>query len=141
MKKYPKNQKKKYLKILIIRLDFIFQITLKIQKITDAWKGIADISVALPSFELLGETTLRNSVQLIEEAIANSIRHAQASDIKISGVLKGDVLTISIVSNGNPIAKGRAGLGTKMFNELTEEWNYASESGHNRLTLTLINSL
>jgi signal transduction histidine kinase len=114
---------------------------LKIQKITDAWKGIADISVALPSFELLGETTLRNSVQLIEEAIANSIRHAQASDIKISGVLKGDVLTISIVSNGNPIAKGRAGLGTKMFNELTEEWNYASESGHNRLTLTLINSL
>lgn len=114
---------------------------LKIQKITDAWKGIADISVALPAFELLGETTLRSSVQLIEEAIANSIRHAKATDIKISGVLKGDVLTISIVSNGNPITKGRAGLGTKMFNELTEEWNYASESGHNRLTLTLINSL
>jgi len=114
---------------------------LKIQKITDAWKGIADISVDLPAFELLGETTLRNSVQLIEEAVANSIRHAKASDIKISGVLKGEVLTISIVSNGNPITKGRAGLGTKMFNELTEEWNYASESGHNRLTLTLINSL
>ncbi len=114
---------------------------LKIQKITDAWKGIADISVSLPAFELLGETTLRSSVQLIEEAIANSIRHAKATDIKISGVLKGDVLTISIVSNGNPITKGRAGLGTKMFNELTEEWNYAAESGHNRLTLTLINSL
>jgi len=114
---------------------------LKIQKITDAWKGIADISVSLPAFELLGETTLRSSVQLIEEAIANSIRHAKATDIKISGVLKGDVLTISIVSNGNPITKGRAGLGTKMFNELTEEWNYATESGHNRLTLTLINSL
>ena len=113
----------------------------KIQKITDAWKGIAEISVVLPAFELLGETTLRNSVQLIEEAVANSIRHAKASDIKISGVLKGDVLTISIVSNGNPITKGRAGLGTKMFNELTEEWNYASESGHNRLTLTLINTL
>jgi signal transduction histidine kinase len=113
----------------------------KIQKITDAWKGIAEISVVLPAFELLGETTLRNSVQLIEEAVANSIRHAKASDIKISGVLKGDVLTISIVSNGNPITKGRAGLGTKMFNDLAEEWNYASESGHNRLTLTLINTL
>jgi signal transduction histidine kinase len=113
----------------------------KIQKITDAWKGIAEISVVLPAFELLGETTLRNSVQLIEEAVANSIRHAKASDIKISGVLKGDVLTISIVSNGNPMAKGRAGLGTKMFNDLTEEWSYASESGHNRLTLTFINTL
>jgi signal transduction histidine kinase len=114
---------------------------LKIQKITDAWKGIADISVALPPFEQLGETTLRSLVQLIEEAIANSIRHAQASDIKISGVLKENVLTISIISNGEPMAKGRAGLGTKMFNELTEEWSYSAESGHNRLTLTLINTL
>ena len=114
---------------------------LKIPKIVDAWKGIADISLALPPYELLGETTIRNLVQLIEEAIANAIRHAQASDIKISGVLKESVLTISIISNGEPMAKGRAGLGTKMFNELTEEWNYSAESGHNRLTLTLINSI
>jgi signal transduction histidine kinase len=113
----------------------------KIQKITDAWKGIADISVVLPPYDLLGETTLRNTVQLIEEAVANSIRHAKATDIKVSGVLKEDVLTISIVSNGNPMAKGRAGLGTKIFNDLTEEWSYASESGHNRLTLTLLNTL
>lgn len=114
---------------------------IKIQKITDAWKGIADISVAMPPFDLLGETTLRSSVQLIEESIANAIRHSQASDIKISGVLKDSVLTISLISNGKPIAKGRAGLGTKMFNELTEEWSYSTESGHNRLTLTLINSI
>jgi signal transduction histidine kinase len=114
---------------------------LKIQKIIDAWKGIADISVALPPYEQLGETTLRSLVQLLEEAIANAIRHAQASDIKISGLLKENVLTISIISNGEPMAKGRAGLGTKMFNDLTEEWNYATESGHNRLTLTLINSI
>jgi len=114
---------------------------LKIQKIVDAWKGIADISVVLPPYEQLGETTLRSLVQLIEESIANAIRHAQASDIKISGVLKENVLTISIISNGEPMAKGRAGLGTKMFNELTEEWSYSAESGHNRLTLTLMNSL
>lgn len=114
---------------------------LKIQKIVDAWKGIADISVALPPYEQLGETTLRNLVQLIEEAIANAIRHAQASEIKISGLLKENVLTISIISNGEPMAKGRAGLGTKMFNDLTEEWSYSAESGHNRLTLTLINTL
>lgn len=114
---------------------------LKIQKIVDAWKGIADISVVLPPYEQLGETTLRSLVQLIEESIANAIRHAQASDIKISGVLKENVLTISIISNGEPMSKGRAGLGTKMFNELTEEWSYSAESGHNRLTLTLMNNL
>lgn len=114
---------------------------LKIQKIVDAWKGIADISVALPSYDLLGESTLRSMVQLIEEAIANSIRHAHATDIKVSGVLKEEILTISIISNGNSMTKGRAGLGTKMLNDLTEEWNYSAESGHNRLTLSLINSI
>lgn len=114
---------------------------LKIQKIVDAWKGIAEISVALPPLNQLGETTLRSTVQLIEEAVANSIRHAQATDIKVSGILKEEVLTINIVSNGNQMSKGRAGLGTKMFNDLTAEWNYATESGHNRLTLTLINDL
>jgi signal transduction histidine kinase len=111
----------------------------KIQKIVDAWKGIADISVALPPFDQLVDGVLRNSVQLIEEAVANSIRHAKATDIKISGVLKKDLLTITIISNGDPMTKGKAGLGTKMFNDLSVEWNYASESGHNRLTFTLVN--
>jgi signal transduction histidine kinase len=111
----------------------------KIQKIVDAWKGIADISVALPPFDQLVDGVLRNSVQLIEEAVANSIRHAKATDIKISGVLKKDLLTITVISNGDPMTKGKAGLGTKMFNDLSVEWNYASESGHNRLTFTLVN--
>lgn len=111
----------------------------KIEKIVEAWKGIADISVTLPAFNLLNEDVLRNSVRLIEEAIANSIRHAKATDIKVVGVLKEDLLTLSVISNGNPMTKGKAGLGTKMFNDLSTEWSYAAESGHNRLTFTLVN--
>ena len=111
----------------------------KIKKIVEAWKGIAEISVSLPSFDQISEGALRSSVQLIEEAVANSIRHAKANDIKVSGVLKNELLTITIISNGDPMTKGKAGLGTKMFNDLSAEWNYASESGHNRLTFTLVN--
>jgi signal transduction histidine kinase len=111
----------------------------KINKIVDAWKGIADISLALPPFEQLNDEVLRSSVQLIEEAVANSIRHAKATDIKISGVLNKELLTITVISNGDPMTKGKAGLGTKMFNDLSAEWNYAAESGHNRLTFTLVN--
>ena len=113
----------------------------KIEKIVEAWKGIADISVTLPAFNLLNEDVLRNSVRLIEEAIANSIRHAKATDIKVVGVLKEDLLTLSVISNGNPMTKGKAGLGTKMFNDLSTEWSYAAESGHNRLTFTLVNRI
>ena len=114
---------------------------LKISKIIQGWKGIAEISVVLPSQEDLNENVMRNSVQLIEEAIANSIRHARATDIKVSGVLKEDLLTITIISNGDPMSKGKAGLGTQMFNDLSDEWSYATESGHNRLTFTLVNHL
>lgn len=113
----------------------------KIEKIVDAWKGIADISVNLPALDQLNEDVLRNSVRLIEEAIANSIRHAKATDIKVVGVLKDELLTLTVISNGDPMSKGKAGLGTKMFNDLSTEWSYSTESGHNRLTFTLVNRI
>jgi signal transduction histidine kinase len=113
----------------------------KLEKIIAGWKGIADVSIALPPSAQLDETVMRNAVALIEEAIANSIRHAHATEIKVSGILKQDLLTINIISNGDSMVKGKAGLGTKLFNDLSSEWNYASESGQNRLTFVLVNKL
>ena len=113
----------------------------KLEKIIAGWKGIADVSIALPPSAQLDETVMRNSVALIEEAIANSIRHAHATEIKVSSILKQDLLTINITSNGDSMVKGKAGLGTKLFNDLSSEWNYASESGQNRLTFVLVNKL
>lgn len=114
---------------------------IKLEKIVAGWKGIADISISLPPASQLDETVLRNSVSLIEEAIANSIRHAHATEIKVSSILKNELLTINIISNGDSMVKGKAGLGTKLFNDLASEWNYANESGHNRLTFILVNRL
>ena len=113
----------------------------KLQKIIAGWKGIADVTISLPSSAQLDEVVLRNSVALIEESIANSIRHAHATQIQVSGILKEDLLTINIISNGDSMAKGKAGLGTKLFNDLASEWSYASESGQNRLTFILVNRL
>ena len=113
----------------------------KLEKIIAGWAGIAEISISLPPSVQLDETVLRNAVALIEEAIANSIRHAHATEIKVSSILKQDLLTINIISNGDSMVKGKAGLGTKLFNDLASEWNYASESGQNRLTFVLVNKL
>jgi hypothetical protein len=113
----------------------------KLEKIISGWKGIADISILLPPAAQLDEAVLRNSVALIEEAIANSIRHAHATEIKVSSVLKDDLLIINIISNGDSMTKGKAGLGTKLFNDLASEWSYSNESGHNRLTFILVNRL
>ena len=113
----------------------------KLEKIISGWKGIADISISLPPVSQLDEAVLRNSVALIEEAIANAIRHARATEIQVSSVLNTDLLTISIISNGDSMTKGKAGLGTKLFNDLASEWSYANESGHNRLTFILLNRI
>lgn len=113
----------------------------KLEKIIAGWAGIAEISISLPPSVQLDETVLRNAVALIEEAIANSIRHAHATEIKVSSILKQDLLTINIISNGDSMVKGKAGLGTKLFNDLASEWSYASESGQNRLTFVLANKL
>lgn len=114
---------------------------IKLEKIISGWKGIADISISLPPVVQLDETVLRNSVALIEEAISNSIRHARATEILVTSDLQNDLLTINIISNGAPMSQGKAGLGTKLFNDLASEWSYASESDHNRLTFVLVNSL
>ena len=114
---------------------------LKIDKIIAGWKGIADISISLPKAPQLAESVLRNAVTLIEEAIANSIRHSFATEIKVSGILRNEFLTINIISNGHPMRKGKAGLGTKLFSDLASEWNYSNESGHNRLTFILVNPI
>lgn len=114
---------------------------LKLIKIIEGWKGIADISISLPTASLLEDLTLRNSAALIEEAIANAIRHSHATNIKVSGILNEELLTISIISNGDSKSKGKAGLGTKLFDELAREWHYSNESGHNQLTFVLVNHI
>ncbi len=114
---------------------------IKLEKITSGWKGIADISISLPPVVQLDEAVLRNSVALIEEAISNSIRHAHATEILVTSDLQNDLLTINIISNGTPISQSKAGLGTKLFNDLASEWSYGIESDHNRLTFVLVNSL
>ena len=111
----------------------------KLQKIANSWKGIADIRIDFPDFSKIETTTLRNAVTLIEEAVSNSIRHAQATKINISALIKEEILTVNIISNGNFGPKGKSGLGTKLFKDLTIEWNLVNEGTHSRLTFYMHN--
>jgi signal transduction histidine kinase len=111
----------------------------KLSKIAKSWKGIADIKIDFPDFSLIETVTLRNAVTLIEEAVSNSIRHANATNINISGLIKEDILTVNIISNGDIVSKGRSGLGTKLFKDLTIEWNLVNEGTHSRLTFYMHN--
>ena len=111
----------------------------RLEKIINGWKGIAEIKIDMPDSDLIESSTLRSAVVLIEEAISNSIRHAHASKISVTGFIKEGYLSVSVISDGEPFSKGKNGLGTKLFNDLTEEWSFTQEANLNNLTFTLAN--
>jgi signal transduction histidine kinase len=106
----------------------------RISRLVSAWKGIAEINVDLPEYDLINPRVMRELVQLIEESVANSVRHAKANKINIVGLLEGNNIKTVITSNGAPLIKGKSGLGTRLFNELCIEWSQKSENGFNHLT-------
>lgn len=111
----------------------------KIRKLISAWKGIAEIEIVMPSYDQINSITVRENVQLIEESVANSIRHAKANKIEIKVSNEGNLLKTVIASNGAPLIKGKSGLGTKLFNELCTQWNHHSENGLNYLIFFQLN--
>ena len=111
----------------------------RLEKIINGWKGIAEIKIDMPDSDLIESSTLRSAVVLIEEAISNSIRHAHAGKISVTGFINEGYLSVSVISDGEPFAKGKNGLGTRLFNDLTEEWSFNREANLNNLTFTLAN--
>jgi hypothetical protein len=46
---------------------------------------------------------------------------------------------VNIIANGDFTSKGRSGLGTKLFKDLTIEWSLVDEGTHSRLTFYMNN--
>ena len=111
----------------------------RLQKIIDSWRGIADITINIPARKLIGDTSFRNSVSIIEEAITNAIRHGKANNVNVSGALVKDNLIISIIYAGNPFKKGANGLGLKLLDNLSDEWQIRTDGTLNTLTISLPN--
>ena len=112
----------------------------RLQKIIEGWKGIAEISINIPNKDLLEPSALRNTATLIEEAITNAIRHAKSSQISVTGFIQDGYLSVSIVSDGDQFTKGKSGLGTKIFNDLTQEWKSTRDGSLNNLTFRIANN-
>lgn len=111
----------------------------RLQKIVEAWKGIAEISINIPERKLIGDTCFRNSVSLIEEAITNAVRHGKANNINVSGVIVNQSFIISIIYPGIPFQRGSGGLGSKLMNSFSEDWQVQYNGSINTLTISVPN--
>jgi signal transduction histidine kinase len=111
----------------------------RLEKIKVGWAGIADVQIGLPEVANISPETLRSAVALIEESVNNAIRHSAATSINVSGILKKDTLTISIISDGEYLSKGKSGLGTQLFDDLSEDWYFGKDGEFSKLVFVLSN--
>ena len=109
----------------------------RLEKIAIGWRGIASVTFSTDWIEGLDASELNDAIALIDEAVANAVRHAKAASISVNGTA-GDVdLTIEILSDGAMMTHNAVGLGTKLFSELASNWEYSRRGEQNLLTFTI----
>ena len=109
----------------------------RLEKISDGWRGIATVTFSINWIEGLDTSDLNDAIALIDEAVANAVRHAKATSISVSGFASRVDLMIEILSDGAMMTHNAAGLGTKLFNELASNWEYSRRGELNLLKFTI----
>jgi anti-sigma regulatory factor (Ser/Thr protein kinase) len=60
----------------------------------------------------------------LREGISNAIKHGQATEIEVEAKIADKLIELSIVNNGKaPVNKAGKGFGSKLYDELTLDWN------------------
>jgi signal transduction histidine kinase len=81
------------------------------------WEVSAEATAALNSSPTASECAL----EVVVEAVQNSIRHGRATEVLVAVTATGDRLNIDVSDNGTAI-DGVAGLGSRMMDELCAQW-------------------
>lgn len=89
--------------------------------LTKRWDGFIVLRSDLEP-ALTNEVFNRNWVllEVLNEAVSNSIRHGVASEVTIELRLQGEFIEISVLDNGIGPTKGKPGLGTRINQEITD---------------------
>ena len=85
----------------------------RLNRLQSAWKGIADVNIAIPSHALEDQSRNILLVQIVEEAIANAVRHAGATQVKVTAEMLPDArVRFSIINDGVSSKEESVGLGS-----------------------------
>ena len=98
----------------------------ELHKLQQDWQMLVDISVNLdfdPS-----EDRDQITLEIIQEAVANSIRHGLADQITIR-VSESNNRMIEVGDDGIGLRSGRPGFGTDIFDSLAKQWKLVSNPG------------
>jgi len=95
------------------------------------WRGLAQIEYRISAPELLDPGSARALAAIAEEAVANAVRHGEASEVSVE--IDHDASRsgwhIVVADNGTGPTGGDSGLGTTLFTDLTDgNWSLRAKA-------------
>ena len=109
----------------------------RLEKIVEAWQGIADISLEIPSLDNISDETSSLLTDLVEELAANSVRHGSATKGKATIEISGHDLILTFEDNGAEIKSRKRGLGSDLLKKRTLSYSYERLVDGNQIKISL----
>jgi two-component sensor histidine kinase len=112
-----------------------------VQSLSERWEGFVELETNLGK-DLAGFEFDRSwaLIEVLNEAISNSIRHGMASRVIVEAERRGNAIEISVTDNGIGPTSGKPGLGSRIIDEITGgNWSLrGTPSGGAKLQLQLL---
>jgi signal transduction histidine kinase len=100
----------------------------EVAKVVAKWNDLMKIKTKID--KSVGELAPAKSQEMgnaINEAISNSFRHGQATEVQILISKNKEKIKIEVIDNGSGPQKGNGGLGTEWFNAISgSDWNLSA---------------
>jgi signal transduction histidine kinase len=108
------------------------------ESIMAQWSGLVEINLEiLPREIVLAQDTWSLVSGVVEEGVANAVRHGFASSVKISVLQTDSDLIISIRDDGTGPRQGVPGIGSAFFNAISDDWILKDTGSGSKLKLVL----
>jgi signal transduction histidine kinase len=100
-----------------------------LNQVKDLWSGSVEVEINIPAELEAAITkeplTCEATIELTRELVTNSIKHGQASQVKIAfNQIDPTKFSVEVTDNGKALVEGATpGYGTKVLNELSLNWD------------------
>lgn len=100
----------------------------ELNKVTAKWSNLLKVKISIQkNLPNLDQNFIQDIGSAVNEALANSFRHGEATAVTISISIENSDLCIKIVDNGGGSTRGKSGLGTDTFKALAgNSWKLSS---------------
>lgn len=109
----------------------------KLHKLVESWSGIAVVQMNIEKKVKISEIGFLTIYRVLEDVISNSVRHGSASEIHISIDKAEDDILIEFQDNGQPLKRGKKGLGSEILEKEALSFKYSRVGDKNKLEIKL----